>query len=93
VAAKFGLGKGLDALLSGTDADETRPEGGGELRLPLDKLVANPNQPRRVFDEDALQELAASIRSTASSNPSWWRTPETARTSSWPANADPGRPA
>lgn len=62
MAAKFGLGKGLDALLSGTDADETRPEGGGELRLPLDKLKANPNQPRRVFDEDALQELAASIR-------------------------------
>lgn len=63
VAAKFGLGKGLDALLSGTEADETRPiGGGGELKLPLDKLVANPNQPRRVFDEDALHELAASIR-------------------------------
>jgi ParB family chromosome partitioning protein len=62
VAAKYGLGKGLDALLSGTDADETRPSGSGELRLPLDKLVANPNQPRRVFDEDALQELASSIR-------------------------------
>jgi len=62
VAAKFGLGKGLDALLSGTDADETRPAGSGELRLPLDQLKANPNQPRRVFDEDALQELAASIR-------------------------------
>ncbi len=62
MAAKFGLGKGLDALLSGTEADETRPSGSGELRLPLDKLKANPNQPRRVFDEDALQELAASIR-------------------------------
>jgi len=64
VAAKFGLGKGLDALLSGTEADETRPagNGSGELRLPLDQLKANPNQPRRVFDEDALQELAASIR-------------------------------
>lgn len=62
MAAKFGLGKGLDALLSGTEADETRPAGSGELRLPLDRLKANPNQPRRVFDEDALQELAASIR-------------------------------
>jgi ParB family chromosome partitioning protein len=62
VAAKFGLGKGLDALLSGTEADEIRPVGSGELRLPLDRLKANPNQPRRVFDEDALQELAASIR-------------------------------
>jgi ParB family chromosome partitioning protein len=62
VAPKHGLGKGLDALLAGTDADETRPVASGELRLPLDKLVANPNQPRRTFDEDALQELAASIR-------------------------------
>lgn len=63
MAAKYGLGKGLDALLSGTDADETRPEGGGgELRLSLDKLKANPNQPRKNFDEEALQELAASIR-------------------------------
>ncbi|GAB1482543.1 hypothetical protein MASR2M78_13590 [Treponema sp.] len=62
MAAKFGLGKGLDALLAGTDADETRPEKGGELLIPLDALKANPNQPRRVFDEEALQELAASIR-------------------------------
>ncbi len=62
MAGKYGLGKGLDALLSGTEADETRPEGGGELRIPLDKVRANPNQPRRVFDEEALQELAASIR-------------------------------
>jgi len=62
VAAKFGLGKGLDALLAGTEADETRPESSGELRLSLDSLKANPNQPRRIFDEEALQELAASIR-------------------------------
>ena len=62
MASKYGLGKGLDALLSGTEADETRPEGGGELRIPLDKVRANPNQPRKAFDEDALQELAASIR-------------------------------
>lgn len=62
MAPKHGLGKGLDALLAGTDADETRPAASGELRLPLDKLVANPNQPRRTFEEEALQELAASIR-------------------------------
>ncbi len=60
--AKYGLGKGLDALLSGTEADETRPAGGGEVRLPLEKLKANPNQPRRQFDEEALRELADSIR-------------------------------
>jgi len=64
VAVKYGLGKGLDALLSGTSADETRPENApqGEVRIPLEKLKANPNQPRKIFDEDSLQELAASIR-------------------------------
>ncbi|AEJ20884.1 ParB/RepB/Spo0J family partition protein [Gracilinema caldarium] len=64
MAAKYGLGKGLDALLSGTSADETRPENApqGEVRIPLEKLKANPNQPRKVFDEESLQELAASIR-------------------------------
>jgi len=64
VAAKYGLGKGLDALLSGTSADETRPENApqGEVRIPIEKLKANPNQPRKIFDEDSLQELAASIR-------------------------------
>jgi len=62
VPAKYGLGKGLDALLSGTNADETRPAGGGEIRLPLDQLRANPNQPRKTFDEESLRELADSIR-------------------------------
>ena len=62
MASKFGLGKGLDALLSGTDADETRTQGNGEIRLPLEKIRANPNQPRKVFEEEALNELAASIR-------------------------------
>lgn len=62
MAPRHGLGKGLDALLAGTEADETRPAASGELRLPLDSLVANPNQPRRTFDEEALHELAASIR-------------------------------
>jgi ParB family chromosome partitioning protein len=33
-----------------------------ELRLPLTQLRPNPNQPRRLFDETALDELAASIR-------------------------------
>lgn len=62
MAAKYGLGKGLDALLSGTDADETRADGNGEIQIPLQKLKANPNQPRKFFDEAALDELAASIR-------------------------------
>jgi ParB family chromosome partitioning protein len=36
--------------------------GTGPAIIPLDKLSANPNQPRKNFDEEALKELAASIR-------------------------------
>ena len=34
----------------------------GILRIPLDQIETNPKQPRKDFDETALQELAASIR-------------------------------
>lgn len=33
-----------------------------DLRVPVERLYANPSQPRRIFPEDALSELAASIR-------------------------------
>lgn len=61
--ARHGLGKGLDALLAPGDDQETsgQPEAGFR-QLPLDRIAANPEQPRRVFDEGALEELAASIR-------------------------------
>lgn len=57
--AARGLGRGLDALFEGS-----APQGAGEAprNLPLSALVANPAQPRRAFDEDALEELADSIR-------------------------------
>jgi ParB family chromosome partitioning protein len=45
------------------DADMTPPgRTGGEIILPLDKIVPNPNQPRKNFDQGALQELADSIK-------------------------------
>lgn len=53
------MGRGLAAILavSGDAAD------GVELReLPVDRIVANPHQPRRHFDESALANLAASVR-------------------------------
>jgi len=61
VTRKSGLGRGLDALLpSGGRGDEL--EGRGDLlALPLDAIAANPNQPRRAFDEAGISELAASI--------------------------------
>jgi ParB family chromosome partitioning protein len=57
---KRGMGRGLDAILSvSTGAGETPTD---ELRdLPVDLIVANPKQPRRRFDEEALQALAGSL--------------------------------
>jgi ParB family chromosome partitioning protein len=62
VTHKFGLGKGLDALLPSEEPPGSEPIKGGVAQLPLKKLRANPGQPRKTFDETALQELAASIR-------------------------------
>jgi ParB family chromosome partitioning protein len=54
-----GMGRGLSAILSVS----TAPAGGDDLRsLPVDMIVANPRQPRRVFDEAALEALAGSLR-------------------------------
>ena len=58
--AKRGMGRGLEAILSVSSAGEDKP--GDELReLPIELIVANPNQPRRRFDEDALNALAGSL--------------------------------
>lgn len=61
VRKKFNtLGRGLDALIS-TEAVST--SGSSTINeIPIDQIEANPNQPRREFDEEALQELANSIR-------------------------------
>ncbi len=57
--ARRGMGRGLAAILAvSTDAAD-----GVELReLPVDRIVANPHQPRRHFDEAALVALADSVR-------------------------------
>lgn len=59
-----GLGRGLGDLFARTDQDEPTALGDGSTfeELPLDKIVPNPQQPRKVFDEDDLDELADSIR-------------------------------
>ena len=55
-----GKGKGLDALINTKDIET---EGTSNLsEIAIDKITSNPNQPRREFDEEALQELANSIR-------------------------------
>ncbi|MCH5148655.1 MAG: ParB/RepB/Spo0J family partition protein [Clostridiales bacterium] len=69
-----GLGKGLDALFEENEAafeqafehrsafGYTEEERKNASDMPLDKIYPNPNQPRKNFDEQALTELANSIR-------------------------------
>lgn len=61
VKKKFNtLGRGLDALIS---TEGVRTGGSSTINeIPISQIEANPNQPRREFDETALQELAGSIR-------------------------------
>ena len=64
------LGRGLDDLDAGRGLDalidthsEVHTEGSSNLNeVEISQIEPNPNQPRREFDEDALQELATSIR-------------------------------
>ena len=55
------LGRGLDALIS--TEEEVHTSGSSSIsEVPVFKIKANPNQPRREFATEALQELAESIR-------------------------------
>lgn len=52
-------GKGLDALI---DTTGVKTQGSSTINeIPIDQIEANPNQPRRDFDEEAMRELADSI--------------------------------
>ena len=56
----IGNGRGLDALI---DTGEVRTQGSSNLNeIALSQIEPNPNQPRHEFDEQALQDLANSIR-------------------------------
>ncbi len=70
---KQALGKGIRALLNTIDEDLNKTEGASPVvsgqnitgtisRIPVALISVNPKQPRRDFDEQALQELADSIR-------------------------------
>jgi ParB family chromosome partitioning protein len=75
MAKQFGLGKGLGALIPDTDilaaVVEKGPSGAiaeatqvteGLATLPISKLRPNPDQPRRTFSPESLEELASSLR-------------------------------
>ena len=55
------LGRGLDALLN-TDAEVQTAGSSNICEVSIEKIKPNPNQPRRDFDDDSLQELANSIK-------------------------------
>ena len=65
---KRGLGRGLDAILQSPETDITSSDisgnyvAGAVAELNIDFIEANPFQPRTDFDENALNELAESIK-------------------------------
>ncbi|HXJ34952.1 MAG TPA: ParB/RepB/Spo0J family partition protein [Candidatus Eisenbacteria bacterium] len=54
------LGRGLEALLPGAPTEPAQPQ--TRDRIPLAEIRPNPDQPRRHFEEAALESLAQSIR-------------------------------
>ena len=63
MAKRPGLGKGLDSLLGGADAEVAGAAvAKADTSLPLSEITPNKGQPRKNFDEDALEELTDSIR-------------------------------
>ena len=61
MARKGGLGRGLTALIPAAEASE-ETGGSGLQELPIGSVQPNPLQPRRMFDEDALEGLTDSVR-------------------------------
>ena len=68
-AKRGGLGRGLESLIPTEVLDESfdptaeQDEQISDLRhIKLSEIVADPNQPRRTFDEASLEELSASIK-------------------------------
>jgi len=57
-----GLGRGLDALLAGTDEPARSKDGDALQSIPVDRLAPGKYQPRTRMDEGSLNELAESIR-------------------------------
>lgn len=59
---KKGLGRGINALFDGGNREEiVQPDGDSLINIPISAIQPNPVQPRKIFSEDALRELAESI--------------------------------
>lgn len=59
MSKKFGLGKGLGALIPENEDDIKE---GSKLFIPLNKIKNNSDQPRKAFDNEKIAELAQSIK-------------------------------
>ncbi|WP_043871287.1 ParB/RepB/Spo0J family partition protein [Celeribacter indicus] len=62
-----GLGRGLSALMADVTQENAAAEEAGtprrpDMMVPIEKIIPNPDQPRRSFDPSGLQELSDSIR-------------------------------
>ncbi len=61
-----GLGRGLSALMADVTEEQVAAAGNSarqaDMLVPIERIVPNPDQPRRDFTQDQLEELAASIR-------------------------------
>lgn len=65
MAAKRGLGKGIDSLIpknTGVTGEQTKELLQAEVEINITDIEPNKNQPRKKFDEDSLTELAESIK-------------------------------
>lgn len=61
-----GLGRGLSALMADVTEDQSPASQEipvrADMMVPIEKILPNPDQPRRDFTQDQLEELAASIK-------------------------------
>jgi ParB family transcriptional regulator, chromosome partitioning protein len=75
---KGGLGRGLDSLIPSTPLPQIENNSGvvvaDRAEVDINAITPNPKQPRTVFDEDALNELAASIKEVGVMQPPVVRT-------------------
>lgn len=57
-----GLGRGLSALMADVGPEQQAAPRKAEIHIPVERVHPNPDQPRRAFNDDALAELASSIK-------------------------------
>ena len=62
MAKKFGLGKGLGALIPEDNINEEKKEKSGIINIELKDIKANKKQPRKFFDNNKLNELDESVK-------------------------------